>query len=210
MLTSLPNLLTVSRILVIPPIVALFWIDGAVARWICLGLFIAGALTDILDGYAARSMGQISKFGRFLDPIADKLLVGSVILMLVAFDRLNGLAILPGLVILCREILVSGLREFLAEVKIHMPVSRLAKWKTAIQMTALGFLIVGDAGPEILPTVLIGEILLWAAALLTMITGYDYLHAGLAHVTDATPPAQSKPRGTIDKAGGGGAAGNAN
>jgi phosphatidylglycerophosphate synthase len=105
--------------------------------------------------------------------------------MLVAFDRLNGLAILPGLVILCREILVSGLREFLADVKIHMPVSRLAKWKTTIQMTALGFLIVGDAGPKLLPTTLIGEIALWAAALLTIITGYDYLRAGLAHVTDS-------------------------
>ena len=209
MLTSLPNLLTVSRILVIPPIVALFWIDGAFARWICLGLFIAGALTDILDGYAARSMGQISKFGRFLDPIADKLLVGSVILMLVAFDRLYGLAILPGLVILCREILVSGLREFLAEVMIHMPVSRLAKWKTAIQMTALGFLIVGDAGPEILPTILIGEIALWAAALLTIITGYDYLQAGLAHVTDTTPSAPREPRSKAEKTSGAGATGGA-
>ena len=209
MLNSLPNLLTVSRILVIPPIVALFWIDGAFARWICLGLFIAGALTDILDGYAARSMGQISKFGRFLDPIADKLLVGSVILLLVAFDRLYGLAILPGLVILCREILVSGLREFLAEVKIHMPVSRLAKWKTAIQMTALGFLIVGDAGPEILPTVLIGEIALWAAALLTIITGYDYLQAGLAHVTETTPSAPREPRSKAKKTSGAGATGGA-
>lgn len=165
------------------PIVALFWVDGPAARWICLGLFVAGALTDILDGYTARSMGQISNFGRFLDPIADKLLVGSVILMLVAFDRLYGLAILPGLVILCREILVSGLREFLADVKVHMPVSRLAKWKTVIQMTTLGFLIVGEAGPAQLPTVLIGEIGLWVAALLTIITGYDYLRAGLAHVT---------------------------
>ena len=199
MLTSLPNLLTVSRILVIPPIVALFWIDGSAARWVCLGLFVTGALTDILDGYAARSMGQISKFGRFLDPIADKLLVGSVILMLVAFDRLNGLAILPGLVILCREILVSGLREFLADVKIHMPVSRLSKWKTTIQMTALGFLIVGDAGPDFLPTTLIGEVALWAAALLTIITGYDYLRAGLEHVTDYPQQSTNSPHTKSDK-----------
>jgi len=198
LLTSVPNLLTVSRILVIPPIVALFWIDDPAARWVCLGLFVTGALTDILDGYAARSMGQISKFGRFLDPIADKLLVGSVILMLVAFDRLNGLAILPGLVILCREILVSGLREFLADVKIHMPVSRLAKWKTTIQMTALGFLIVGDAGPEFLPTTLIGEVALWAAAMLTIITGYDYLRAGLAHVTDSPQQATNSPPNKSD------------
>ena len=199
LLTSLPNLLTVSRILVIPPIVALFWIDGSAARWVCLGLFVTGALTDILDGYAARSMGQISKFGRFLDPIADKLLVGSVILMLVAFDRLAGLSILPGLVILCREILVSGLREFLADVKIHMPVNRLAKWKTAIQMTALGFLIVSDAGPDLLPITLIGEVALWAAALLTLITGYDYLRAGLAHITNTTPKAENAPCSKADK-----------
>lgn len=200
MLTSLPNLLTVSRILVIPPIVALFWYDVTAARWICLGLFVAGALTDILDGYAARSMGQTSKFGQFLDPIADKLLVGAVILMLVAFDRLYGLAILPGLVILCREILVSGLREFLAQLQIRMPVSRLAKLKTVIQMTALGFLIVGDSGPDLLPTVLIGETCLWAAALLTIITGYDYLRAGLLHVTDISTEIQDKPNGKADKA----------
>ena len=106
--------------------------------------------------------------------------------MLVAFDRLYGLAILPGLVILCREILVSGLREFLGQVQIRMPVSRLAKLKTVIQMTALGFLIVGDAGPDLLATVLIGEICLWVAALLTIITGYDYLRAGLLHFTNSS------------------------
>ena len=170
----------------IPPIVALFWYDITATRWICLGLFVTGALTDILDGYVARSMGQTSHFGQFLDPIADKLLVGAVILMLVAFDRLYGLAILPGLVILCREILVSGLREFLGQVQIRMPVSRLAKLKTVIQMTALGFLIVGDAGPDLLATVLIGEICLWVAALLTIITGYDYLRAGLLHFTNSS------------------------
>ena len=127
MITSLPNLLTLSRIGVIPAIVALFWVDGDGTRWVMLGLYTFACLTDFFDGYAARSMGMISNFGRFLDPVADKLLVSAVLLMLVAFDRIVGLAILPALVILCREILVSGLREFLAEIKVGVPVSRLAK-----------------------------------------------------------------------------------
>ncbi|MDP6389913.1 MAG: CDP-diacylglycerol--glycerol-3-phosphate 3-phosphatidyltransferase [Alphaproteobacteria bacterium] len=191
MLTSLPNLLTLSRILVIPPIVALFWIDGEGARWAALLLYAAACVTDFFDGYAARTMGQISRLGRFLDPVADKILVSSVILLLCAFDRVTGLLILPALVILVREILVSGLREFLAEVKVGMPVSSLAKWKTTIQMFALGFLIIGDASPGWIPSEAIGAIGLWAAALLTLVTGYDYLHAGLQHLT-ADSPAQGK------------------
>ena len=182
-ITSLPNLLTLSRIGVIPAIVALFWFDGDVARWVMLALFTLACLTDFFDGYAARSMGMISNFGRFLDPVADKLLVSAVLLMLVAFDRIVGLAILPALVILCREILVSGLREFLAEIKVGVPVSRLAKWKTGIQMLMLGFLIVGDAAPAAIPAVLIGEVGLWIAAGLTVVTGYDYLKTGLVHLT---------------------------
>ena len=183
MITSLPNLLTLSRIGVIPAIVALFWVDGEAARWVMLALFVLACLTDFFDGYAARSMGMISRFGRFLDPVADKLLVAAVILMLVAFDRIAGPAILPAVVILCREILVSGLREFLAEIKIGVPVSGLAKWKTGIQMVMLGFLMVGDGAPAAIPAVLIGEIGLWIAAGLTVITGYDYLKTGLAHLT---------------------------
>src|SRR3546814_3742245 len=111
MLTSLPNLLTLSRILVIPPIVGLFWIEGDAARWIALGLYAAACITDFFDGYVARSTGQISRVGRFLDPVADKLLVAAVITMLIAFGRIEGLHVLPALIILCREILVSGLRE---------------------------------------------------------------------------------------------------
>lgn len=185
MLTSLPNLLTLSRILVIPPIVALFFLDAPVWRWVALGLYTAACLTDFFDGYVARSMGQISRFGRFLDPVADKLLVASVIFMLIATDRLAGIAVLPGLVILIREILVSGLREHLAAVDIGVPVSRLAKWKTTIQMFALGFLIVHDAAPAWIPSVLIGEAGVWIAAILTMITGYDYLRAGISHLADS-------------------------
>ena len=126
MITSLPNLLTLSRIGAIPAIVALFWVDSELTRWVMLGLYTFACLTDFFDGYAARSMGAISNFGKFLDPVADKLLVAAVILMLVAFDRVTELSILAGLVILCREMLVSGLREFLADIKVGVPVSKLA------------------------------------------------------------------------------------
>ena len=198
MLTNLPNLLTMSRILVILPIVALFFVTGDAARWITLGLYAAACVTDFFDGYIARSMGQISRFGRFLDPVADKLLVAAVIFMLVATDRIEGLVVLPALVILIREILVSGLREHLASLSVSVPVSRLAKWKTSIQMLSLGFLIVHDASPDWIPSVLIGETGIWIAALLTLITGYDYLRAGLQHLTDenetsaaASPPVRN-------------------
>ncbi|MBF0268716.1 MAG: CDP-diacylglycerol--glycerol-3-phosphate 3-phosphatidyltransferase [Alphaproteobacteria bacterium] len=182
MLTSPPNLLTLSRIAAIPLVVATFYLEGAVWNWVALGLFAAAGITDFFDGWLARRTNQISSFGRFLDPIADKLLVAAILLMLVAFQRMSALAFLPAVVILCREILVSGLREFLAEAKVGMPVSRLAKWKTALQMVAIGFLIVGDAGPAWLPVRMIGEVGLWIAAALTMITGYDYLMAGVPHM----------------------------
>ena len=193
-LTSLPNLLTLSRILVIPLVVASFYINGDYARWFACALFSAAGLTDWLDGHMARRWEQQSEFGRFLDPIADKLLVAATLLMLTAFHRLSPEAVLPALVILCREILVSGLREYLAELRVGLPVSRLAKWKTGIQMVAIGFLIVGNAGPGFLPVEGIGEILLWIAALLTLVTGYDYLRAGLAHMAQAAPPRHGKPQ----------------
>lgn len=194
MLTNLPNLLTLSRILVIPPIVALFFVDGDAPRWIALGLYAAACVTDFFDGYVARSMGQISKFGRFMDPVADKLLVASVIFMLVATNRIGGIVVLPALIILIREILVSGLREHLASLDVGVPVSRLAKWKTTIQMVALGFLIVHDAAPAWIPSVVIGEIGIWIAAVLTLITGYDYLRAGLTHLTEPSEPETDKQK----------------
>jgi len=193
-LTSLPNLLTLSRILAIPLVVASFYLAGDYARWFGCALFSAAALTDWLDGHMARRWAQQSELGRFLDPIADKLLVSATLLMLTATGRLSSGAVLPALVILCREILVSGLREYLAELRVGMPVSRLAKWKTAIQMVAIGVLIVGNAGPAFLPVAWIGEMLLWVAALLTLVTGYDYLRAGLAHMTQAAPPRHGKPQ----------------
>jgi cardiolipin synthase len=159
-LTSVPNLLTLSRILVIPVVVATFYVPGDYARWFCCALFAAAGFTDWLDGHVARRWEQQSELGRFLDPIADKLLVSATLFMLTAFGRLSTQALLPALVILCREILVSGLREYLAGLRVGMPVSRLAKWKTAIQMVAIGVLIVGDAGWRVLPVVAIGETLL--------------------------------------------------
>jgi cardiolipin synthase len=182
MVTSLPNILTISRILVIPLIVGTFYVDGQWIRWLACLLFVAGAVTDFLDGYFARRSNSVSSLGRFLDPIADKLLVAAVLLMLTAFDRLTHINVLPALVILLREILVSGLREFLAELRVGMPVSRLAKWKTGIQMTALPVLLVGDAAPAWLPAQAIGIVCLWVAALLTLITGWDYLRAGFKHM----------------------------
>ncbi len=182
MVTSLPNLLTLSRIVVIPLVVATFYLDGPEARWAACGLFVAAAVTDWFDGHLARTRNQVSSLGRFLDPIADKLLVSAVLFMLAAFHRVSLASMLPALVILLREILVSGLREFLAEVRVGMPVTRLAKWKTGLQMVALPVLLVGDAGPAVLHVRLLGEIGLWVAALLTLVTGWDYLRAGLGHM----------------------------
>ena len=186
MLTSLPNLLTLFRIAAIPGIVALFFLESELGQYLACGLFGIAAITDFFDGYLARAYGQQSSFGQFLDPVADKLLVASALLMATGFGQISGLTMLPAVVILCREILVSGLREFLAGLQISVPVSNLAKWKTMIQMFAIGFLIVGDSGPEILPTRMIGEFGLWAAAVLTLITGYDYLRASLHHLTGET------------------------
>ncbi len=184
MLTSLPNLLTLSRIAAIPGLVALLYFHSPAMRWVALGLFTLAAITDYFDGYLARHRGEVSGLGRFLDPIADKLLVASLIVILVAIRQIEGLLVIPAIVILCREILVSGLREYLAELKVPLPVSSMAKWKTVIQLVALGFLIVGEeAGPEILPMTVIGDSGLWIAALLTLVTGYDYLARGLEHMT---------------------------
>ena len=142
-------------------------------------------MTDILDGYVARKLGQQSSLGRMLDPIADKLLVASSLLMLAAGTTIRGWALLAAAIILCREILVSGLREFLAELRVSVPVSQLAKWKTFGQLLAIGFLIAGEAGEKVLPmTIEIGITLLWLAAIVTLYTGWDYLRAGLRYMID--------------------------
>lgn len=180
--TTLPNLLTIIRIALIPVVVVLFYFDRPLSNWIVASIFIIACITDYLDGYFARTLKQTSTFGTFLDPVADKLLVAATLLMLVGFGRIQGLSLIPAVVILCREILVSGLREFLAEAHVSVPVTRLAKWKTAIQMIALTLLIIENIPGFFLPIAEIGTLGLWIAALLTLITGFDYLRAGLKHM----------------------------
>jgi len=182
---DLPNILTVSRIVAIPLLVALLFLDAGFWQWLALMVYVAACVTDFFDGMLARQRAQESALGRFLDPIADKLLVAAVILMLVAVDRIDGWLVLPALVILCREVLVSGLREYLAELQVGVPVSTLAKWKTTVQMVALGLLIVGDAAPHFVHW--LGAVGLWIAAGLTLVTGYDYLRVGLRHMTETGP-----------------------
>jgi cardiolipin synthase len=184
MLTNLANLLTLSRIAAIPLVIGAFYVDAPLGNWLGFGIYAAACVTDFFDGYIARAWSQQSALGRFLDPVADKLLVAASLLMLVATARIPGVAILPAVVILCREILVSGLREFLATAQVGVPVSKLAQWKTTVQMLALGFLLVGSAGPQFGPltTTDVGVWGLWIAAILTLVTGYDYLRVGLRHV----------------------------
>ncbi len=187
---SLANILTYGRIAAVPAVAACLFgiavLDGGLwLRWLALSIYIAAAITDYLDGWAARAYGQFSKLGRMLDPIADKLLVSSCLLMLAADGTIRGWALWAAIIILCREILVSGLREYLAELRVSVPVTNLAKWKTMMQLVAVGFLIAGDAGDAILPyTSLIGLTLLWISAILTLYTGYDYFRAGSKHLIE--------------------------
>jgi cardiolipin synthase len=187
---ALPNLLTYSRIVAVPLVVGcLYWqsiLDGPLwLRGVALFIFIAAGVTDFLDGYLARKWGEHSTFGRMLDPIADKLLVASCLLMLAADGTIRGWSLWAAIVILCREILVSGLREYLAELRVSVPVTQLAKWKTTLQLVAVGFLVAGEAGDAVLPVVTpIGLTLLWLSALLTLYTGWDYFRAGARHLIE--------------------------
>lgn len=186
MYLTLPNTLTLFRVAIVPVFAAVFFLETAMGQWIAFALFTAAALTDFFDGYLARRTDQTSDFGRFLDPVADKLLVATALMMTVGFGQVAGLALVPALVILCREILVTGLREYLASVAVALPSTRLAKWKTTVQMVAIAILIVGDAAhpaiPADIPIRLIGEAGLWIAAIITLITGFEYLRAGLSHM----------------------------
>jgi cardiolipin synthase (CMP-forming) len=200
MLTDLPNVLTLSRIAAIPVLVALVAVRRPAADLAACVVFSAAAITDYLDGHFARSRRQQSAFGRMLDPIADKLLVGAALMMLAGEGRFGGWTLYPAVVILLREILVSGLREYLAGIRVGLPVTRLAKWKTGFQMGALGTLLAGDPSAILLhlgflPVTLIGTAMLWVAAGLTLITGWDYLTAGLRHATTgrAHPSVQPSP-----------------
>jgi cardiolipin synthase len=175
-----PNVLTLSRIAIIPLLIlAFYFIDGSLSHRIAAALFLIASITDFLDGYLARIWHMQSNFGRFLDPIADKLLVGAIMLVMVDARKAD---IIPAIAIICREILVSGLREFLAELHVSVPVSKMAKVKTAMQMTAIFLLLLGDKGSGILYTDLLGRITLWGAAILTLVTGFAYLDAGFAHM----------------------------
>lgn len=183
---SVPNLLTYGRIAAIPAIVACLYSSNHLWLWVALAIYTAAAITDFLDGYLARIWSQHSNLGKMLDPIADKLLVGAVLIMVAANGTVTGLALIPAIVILSREILVSGLREYLGQMNLSVPVSNLAKWKTTVQLIALGFLIVGPAGDALIAwSSMTGIVLLWLAALLTVWTGYDYVRAGIAHLVAA-------------------------
>jgi len=182
---NLPNILTYGRIAAVPAVAGLLMYGGNGARWTALVIYIAAAITDFLDGYLARLWQQQSSLGRMLDPIADKVLVAVVLLVLSADGILFGGHIWAAIIILSREVLVSGLREYLGKLQVSVPVTWIAKWKTTAQLLAVGFLIAGPAGDLIFAHVTrIGIGLLWIAALLTLYTGYDYFRAGLRHVVD--------------------------
>jgi CDP-diacylglycerol--glycerol-3-phosphate 3-phosphatidyltransferase len=185
---SLPNLLTLSRILAVPILVFLLWRPAPIDYAITFVLYCIVGITDYLDGYLARAWGSISRLGQFLDPIADKIMVAAVLIMLISSRKANpvpeiaGLHIIPALVILLREIIVSGLREYMAGLQVSVPVSALAKWKTTLQLLALGALILGGAVPDYPWVHEVGIVCLWVAAALTLVTGYDYMRTGLKHM----------------------------
>ena len=187
---SLPNILTCARIAAIPVVVGCVYAQSILdqplwLRWVALGVFVAAGITDFFDGYYARIWDQQSALGRMLDPIADKLLVASCLLMLAADESIHGWTLWAAIVILCREILVSGLREYLAALRVSVPVTKLAKWKTTVQLLAIGFLLAGDAGNLIFPfTTMIGLVLLWLSAIVTIYTGWDYFRAGIHHLIE--------------------------
>lgn len=192
---NLPNVLTYGRIVAVPLVAGLLmWNERAedltglgvlTARWVALAIFLAAAITDFFDGYLARKWQQQSSLGVMLDPIADKVLVAVVLLVLSADGILFGGHIWAAIIILAREVLVSGLREYLGSLQVSVPVTQIAKWKTTVQLVAIGFLIAGPAGDLLVPGITrIGIAGLWVAAGLTLYTGYDYFRAGIRHVVD--------------------------
>lgn len=187
---ALPNILTYGRLAAVPVVVGLLqWPQEHWMRWAALSVFIVAGVTDFFDGYLARAWAQQSSLGQMLDPIADKLLVSAALMMVVADQTIAGWTIWAAIIILCREILVSGLREYLAGLEVPVPVSAIAKWKTALQLVALGFLIAGRAGEAVMPgTVSVGCALLWIAAVLTLYTGWDYMQAGWTHFGNDNEP----------------------
>ncbi|MDC0056843.1 CDP-diacylglycerol--glycerol-3-phosphate 3-phosphatidyltransferase [Alphaproteobacteria bacterium] len=178
---NLANILTICRILVIPIIVAFIYLKSPFYGWMAFILFCLASITDYFDGYIARIRNEVSNLGTFLDPIADKLLVASVILILTSKEVIADWETIPALIILLREIAVSGLREYLAGIKVSVPVSKIAKLKTSLQLIALAILILSESGISFIPILFIGKIALWSAAIMTLYTGYDYLKSGIRH-----------------------------
>lgn len=180
---NLPNILTFLRIAILPIIIGLFFIPESWAAWTALTFYTIACITDFMDGYLARKWKVISPIGTFLDPIADKIFIVAILIVLADYDRIEGLWLIPAIIILIREILISGLREYLGPKNIQLPVSKLAKWKTTAQMVALGFLIMGNYGNSVLPhTLLYGQVLLTIAAVLTVMTGWRYVVEGIKHI----------------------------
>lgn len=180
---TIPNLLTLSRILAVPLLAALlWWPHWPTGYGIAFALYCLMGITDYFDGYLARAQGTVSKLGVFLDPIADKIMVGAVILLLVGNGDIAGLHKVAALIILLREIAVSGLREFLAQLRVSVPVSQLAKWKTTLQLVAFGGFILAGALPAVPILATLSLAALWVAAALTLVTGWDYLRVGLKHM----------------------------
>lgn len=178
---TIPNILTLARLALLLPMVCLFFMPYASVAWVCFTLYVIGAVTDGLDGWIARKYNQTSAFGAFLDPISDKIYVVTIMLMLVATQRISGVFVVLPILILTREFLVSGLREYLGPKNVKVPVTPLAKWKTAAQMIAVGVLIVA---PFVAYAGVIGLLLLTIATALTLWTGWQYLQAGFVHMID--------------------------
>jgi cardiolipin synthase len=189
---SVPNLLTYARILAIPLLVFFFYTERPAGRWLSFAVFILASISDFFDGYLARAWHQQSAIGRMLDPIADKLIVATSLLLLASDRTIGSWSLIAAIIILIREISVSGLREFLAEVRVSVPVSRIAKYKTTLQMVAIGFLLIGPAGDKLMKYYFadlglftyVGLLLLWISALITVYTGYDYFRAGVRHLME--------------------------
>jgi len=186
MLKKIPNILTIGRIIIVPFFVIAFFLPGFYGDIIALILFIVASFTDFLDGMLARMMGQESKLGELLDPIADKIIVAAALILLVMNGTIKNYEVIAAIIILTREILVSGLREFLAKGRIKLPVSNLSKLKTVLQMVSIGLLLSGETGNKIINfqdynAQTIGIILLWLSAFLTLYTGYEYLRKGIDH-----------------------------
>ena len=186
MLKKIPNILTIGRIIIVPFFVLAFYLPGFYGDLTAFALFVVASFTDFLDGMLARMMGEESKLGELLDPIADKIIVATALILLVMSGTIRHYEVIAAIIILTREILISGLREFLAKGQIKLPVSNLAKLKTFLQMVAIALLLTGETGNKILNfqdynAQTIGIILLWLSAFLTLYTGYEYLRKGIDH-----------------------------